>query len=158
VFKPGIHPWAHCGGNPEHHEYDHAGGTHHGVDIDPTATISAYCSVDGGMNAPTRVGARTVLLQHAHVGHDAWIGDDVTLATGCVIGGHAVVGDGARIGLNATIVPHRTVGAGAVVGAAANVVHDVPPGVTVAGNPARIVTPRSTLPHTERPAADRLAA
>lgn len=44
---------------------------------------------------------------------------------------------GASIGANATLLPGVTVGEGAMVGAGAVVVRDVPPGVTVVGNPAR---------------------
>jgi acetyltransferase-like isoleucine patch superfamily enzyme len=45
---------------------------------------------------------------------------------------------GAKIGANATILPGVRVGAGALVGAGAVVTKDVPPGVVVVGNPARI--------------------
>lgn len=44
---------------------------------------------------------------------------------------------GASIGANATLLPGITIGEGAMVGAGAVVVRDVPPGVTVVGNPAR---------------------
>ena len=44
---------------------------------------------------------------------------------------------GASIGANATILPGITIGEGAMVGAGAVVTRDVPPGVTVVGNPAR---------------------
>jgi UDP-2-acetamido-3-amino-2,3-dideoxy-glucuronate N-acetyltransferase len=44
---------------------------------------------------------------------------------------------GASIGANATILPGLTIGEGAMVGAGAVVTKDVPPGVTVKGNPAR---------------------
>lgn len=46
---------------------------------------------------------------------------------------------GAAIGSNATILPGLTIGEGALVGAGAVVTKDVPAGVTVAGNPARIM-------------------
>jgi acetyltransferase-like isoleucine patch superfamily enzyme len=46
---------------------------------------------------------------------------------------------GASIGANATILPGLTIGEGAMVGAGSVVTKDVPPGVTVVGNPARIV-------------------
>lgn len=49
---------------------------------------------------------------------------------------------GASIGANATILPGITIGEGAFIGAGAVVTKDVPPGVTVAGNPGRII------PHT----------
>ncbi len=49
-----------------------------------------------------------------------------------------IIKKGASIGTNATILAGVTVGEGALVGAGAVVTKDVPPGVTVVGNPARI--------------------
>jgi predicted dehydrogenase/acetyltransferase-like isoleucine patch superfamily enzyme len=49
--------------------------------------------------------------------------------------------EGASIGSHATILPGVTIGAGALVGAHAVVTRDVPPGVVVVGNPARVVPP-----------------
>jgi len=46
---------------------------------------------------------------------------------------------GASIGSNATILCGVTIGEGALVGAGSVVTRDVPPGVVVAGNPARII-------------------
>jgi UDP-2-acetamido-3-amino-2,3-dideoxy-glucuronate N-acetyltransferase len=48
-----------------------------------------------------------------------------------------VVKRGASIGANATVMCGVTIGENAVVGAGAVVLKDVPPGVTVIGNPAR---------------------
>lgn len=53
--------------------------------------------------------------------------------------GGAVVRRLARIGANATILPGVEVGEGALVGAGSVVVDDVPPGMVVVGNPARVV-------------------
>jgi acetyltransferase-like isoleucine patch superfamily enzyme len=50
-----------------------------------------------------------------------------------------LVKKGASIGANATILPGITIGEGAMIGAGSVVTKDVPPGVTVVGNPARIV-------------------
>jgi maltose O-acetyltransferase len=47
------------------------------------------------------------------------------------------IGPFAWIGGGAIILPGVTVGADAVIGAGSVVTHDVPPGATVAGNPAR---------------------
>lgn len=47
---------------------------------------------------------------------------------------------GVSIGANATILPGISIGAYAIVGAGAVVTKDVPSGVTVIGNPARIYT------------------
>lgn len=50
------------------------------------------------------------------------------------------VAKGASIGSGAVICPGVTVGEGAMVGAGAVVTKDVPPGATVVGNPARLVS------------------
>ena len=50
-----------------------------------------------------------------------------------------LVKKGASIGANATILPGITIGEGAMVGVGSVVTKDVPPGVTVLGNPAREV-------------------
>ncbi len=50
-----------------------------------------------------------------------------------------VVGAGAFVGARAFILPGVSIGERAVVGACAVVRHDVDPGATVAGNPARPV-------------------
>jgi len=46
---------------------------------------------------------------------------------------------GAKIGANATVLPGVVIGRNALVGAGAVVVHDVPDGKVVTGNPARII-------------------
>lgn len=51
---------------------------------------------------------------------------------------------GASIGSGAVLLCGITIGEKAMVGAGSVVTKDVPPGSTVAGNPARIVKPRST--------------
>ncbi len=50
-----------------------------------------------------------------------------------------LVKKGASLGANATILPGLTIGEGAMVGAGSVVTKNIPPGVTVVGNPARIV-------------------
>ena len=59
---------------------------------------------------------------------------------------------GASIGGGAVILPGLTIGAGAMVGAGAVVTHSVPPGVTVVGNPARVMPGASPGTLTATPA------
>jgi sugar O-acyltransferase (sialic acid O-acetyltransferase NeuD family) len=79
---------------------------------------------------------------YSYVAHDCRIGDFVTFAPGVMCNGNVHIGDHAYIGTGAVIrqgSPDKplTIGAGAVVGMGAVVIKDVPPGITVVGNPAR---------------------
>jgi len=104
-----------------------------GVEIHPGADLGRRVFVDHGMGLV--------------VGETAEIGDDVLLYHGVTLGGgsmrrekrHPTLGDGVTVGANATLVGAIEIGDGATVGAGAVVVDDVPPGVTVAGNPAEVV-------------------
>ena len=76
----------------------------------------------------------------------ATIGRNVILGAHVVIGGRGgqgvpVVEDDVLIGANACILGAVTIGRGAVIGAGSVVLHDVAPGATVAGNPARAISP-----------------
>jgi putative colanic acid biosynthesis acetyltransferase WcaB len=81
------------------------------------------------------------LVVHA----DARLGDGVLLRHNSTIGtridgGPApVLGDGVEVGTGAVILGGVHVGDRAVVGANAVVLHDVPAGAVVAGNPARVI-------------------
>lgn len=80
---------------------------------------------------------------YSYVAHDCVIGDYVTFAPGVRCNGRVHIGDFAYLGTNSVIregTPDRPIriGAGATVGMGAVVTKDVPDGVTVIGNPARI--------------------
>lgn len=79
---------------------------------------------------------------YSYVAHDCVIGDYVTFAPGVKCNGNVHIEDDVYIGTGAIIKqgtldrPLR-IGKGAVVGMGAVVTKDVPPGVTVVGNPAK---------------------
>jgi len=50
-----------------------------------------------------------------------------------------IISDDVFIGMDAIVLKGVTIGRGSVVGAGSVVVRDIPPGVVVAGNPARVV-------------------
>lgn len=101
--------------------------------------IMAHANVDAGLEVPTRVGRGTKIDHYAHVGHDSQVGEDVVVCAQAFIGGFVEIGDRAYIGAQACIKPRVKIGAGAKVGMGAVVIHDVPPGATVAGCPARVI-------------------
>lgn len=74
---------------------------------------------------------------YSYVEHDCVIGDFVTFAPGAKVNGNVTIGDHAYIGSGAVIRQGLTIGASAIVGMGAVVIRDVPPGVTVVGNPAK---------------------
>lgn len=74
---------------------------------------------------------------YSYVEHDCVLGDFVTFAPGAKVNGNVTIGDHAYIGSGAVIRQGLTIGPGAIVGMGAVVTRDVPPGVTVVGNPAR---------------------
>ena len=86
------------------------------------------------------IGANSALNVSTAMGHDARMGRDCQVSSFCDITGYVHIGDGVLFGSRASVIPGRKIGDEAVVGAGSVVVADVPPKVTVFGNPARILT------------------
>ena len=81
---------------------------------------------------------------YSYVAHDCVIGDYVTFAPGVKCNGNIHIEDHAYIGTGAVIkqgTPDKplVIGKGAVIGMGAVVTKSVPAGVTVIGNPARVL-------------------
>ena len=81
---------------------------------------------------------------YSYVAHDCVIGDFVTFAPGVMCNGNVRIEDHAYIGTGAIIKQGKPgepliIGKGAIVGMGAVVTKSVPAGVTVVGNPAKIL-------------------
>ncbi len=105
---------------------------------DGTIIATGTCEI----GVSNRIGAHVHIYPLAYVAHDVVIEDFVTVAAGANISGHVVIREGAFIGAGGVIAHGSAakpleIGARAVVGAGAVVMKSVPPGETVAGNPAR---------------------
>jgi len=95
-----------------------------------------------------------------HIGHFSYVGD-ATVGAGANIGAgtitcnydgdskhNTIIGADAFIGSGTMLVAPVSIGPGASTGAGAVVTHDVPPGVRVAGVPARVLPTSDTGPES----------
>lgn len=113
----------------------------------PTAIVSPNVIVGAGtfIGHGAIVGSTTTLGRHVIVNTGASVSDDCILEDFAHIAPRASVGElvrvgrGALVGAAATIRSSVRIGCGATIGAGTVVRTDVPDGVTVVGNPARIV-------------------
>lgn len=83
------------------------------------------------------VGENCIINTAATVDHDCVVESHTHISAGVHMGGRCTIGEGALLGVGCNIVPGKTVGAWSTVGAGSVVTHDVEPGTTVVGVPAR---------------------
>ena len=91
------------------------------------------------------VGRHAIVMTPVSLGHDIVIGNFVTIFPSAAVSGHVVIDDNVTIGVGAVITNGRAdrplhIGRGAQIATGAVVMSSVPPGVRVAGNPARPVS------------------
>lgn len=113
------------------------------------ASIGKDCIIMMGavINVGAEIGARTMVDMNAVVGARAVVGCNCHIGAGTVIAGvleppskkPVVIEDYVLVGANAVVLEGTTVGKGSVVAAGAVVLKDVPPGVIVAGTPAKVI-------------------
>lgn len=116
------------------------------LDCNTIGPGAVFCS-NSMVTSNARIGKFFHCNIYSYVAHDCVIGDFVTFAPGVRCNGRVHIDDYAYIGTNAiiregTVEKPIRIGKGAVVGMGAVVTKDVPAGVTVIGNPARIVEKR----------------
>jgi UDP-perosamine 4-acetyltransferase len=115
--------------------------------IHPSASVAAEVEIEEGVQimagaviqTGSTIGANAIVNSGAIVDHDCVVGVHAHVAPGAVLSGNVRIGAGTHIGTGACIIQGISVGAGSVVAAGAVVIKDVPPGVTVAGVPAKVI-------------------
>ena len=91
------------------------------------------------LNPGVRVGQNVILNTACSIDHHCVIGDHAHVAPGVRLGGQVIVGDMTLVGIGAVVLPGIRIGERTIVGGGAVVIDDVPDGVTVVGNPARVM-------------------
>jgi len=115
--------------------------------IHPSASISRHAVVREGtvvlakavVNVGAVVGRGCIVNTSASVDHDCNLGDAVHISPGANLAGNVSVGPESWIGIAACVREGIAVDKNVVVGAGSVVVKPVAPGVTVVGNPIRIL-------------------
>lgn len=100
------------------------------IAIGKRCLIAANCQIVDSNGHPTALDCPEIRIRETDRPRPVVICDDVWIGTGAII------------------LPGVTIGRGSVVGAGAVVTRDVPGGVVIAGNPARVVRSRAEVPAT----------
>lgn len=112
------------------------------VKIGDNNMIREYVTINRatGAEEATVIGNNNLLMAYVHVGHNCLIEDSVVIANSVALAGHVHIESRAR--LSGVLGVHQFVHIGrhAMVGGMARIDRDVPPFMTVEGNPARIRT------------------
>jgi len=102
-------------------------------------TIREFCTFNVGTaqdRGVTTIGSHNWIMAYVHIAHDCLVGDHTIFANNATLAGHVSIGDYAILGGFTGVHQFCRVGAHAMIGIAAVIRQDVPPYLTIAGNPA----------------------
>lgn len=129
----------------------------YGCSIGDGTKVGTFVEIQSGVviGKNCKIQSHSFICEGVHIGDGVFVGHNVsfindihpravdengTLVTDQWKMDKTIVEDRASIGTSATIMAGIKIGKGAVVGAGSVVIHDVPDGATVVGNPARVIS------------------
>jgi len=130
-----IFQFSSVGDEPQDKKY---AGEDTALEIGDGNTIREFCTINRGTSQDqgvTRIGSRNWIMAYVHVAHDCAIGDDVIMANNTTLAGHVHVGNHVIMGGFSGAHQFCSIGDHAFLGMYSGISRDVPPYVTVSGNP-----------------------
>lgn len=109
------------------------------LEIGDDNTIREFVTINRGTGeggGRTRIGSRNWIMAYVHIAHDCLVGDGIVFANGSSLAGHVEVGDNAILGGFTLVHQFCRLGRGCFSSMGSCIRQDVPPYVTVAGDPA----------------------
>ena len=107
------------------------------VIIQHDVEIGAGTTIDRGGIRDTVIGEASKIDNLCQIGHNVFIGRHCVIVAQSGLSGSVTIEDFAQLGGSVGLAPHVTIGRGARVAARSGVMHDVPPGETWGGYPAK---------------------
>lgn len=110
------------------------------LEIGDGNVIREYVSINRGTGhggGVTRLGDRNWVMASCHIAHDCQVGNDTTFANGASLAGHVTIENHATLGGYTLVHQFCVIGAYVFTSFGSVISKDVPPYMTVAGNPAR---------------------
>jgi len=108
------------------------------LEIGDDNVIREFCTFNIGTAqdvGATRLGDHNWIMAYVHIAHDCQVGHHTVFANNATLAGHVHIGDYAILGGFTGVHQFCRVGAHVITGIASVVRQDIPPFITVAGNP-----------------------
>lgn len=115
------------------------------VHIAKGTTIREFVTIHGGTTKTTTIGPDCYIQAHAHIGHDAHLHGNNTIACHAIVAGHVTLEEHAGMGLSAVTHQRAYIGRGAFLGACAFFKGTAEPFTIYAGVPAKAIGPNARL-------------
>lgn len=131
-----IYPFASIGDAPQDKKY---AGEPTRLELGDRNVIREFVTINRGTTQDegvTRIGDDNWIMAYAHIAHDCQVGNQVVFSNGASLAGHVSVDDFAILGGFTLVHQYCSIGAYAFSSFGSVISKDVPPFITVTGNPA----------------------